>query len=296
MLGALGAAAGAVLGGLAGAQGSKQSTTGSTTSTVRLRNIADLNKGRSALETAGDDASLAQFNQLAGLVTAGPNQTVVSDAMAWDQNFGAQLQSMLNGPTGAQVGQANQFAQDIFAPQQLAMQQGFQDQGVQANRLAARLGRAGNDPILRAKLAQEQTRQSAMLNSQQGSFAAQYAQQMPQQFMQMGSALSNLKNGLATQAFQNRQALLTLGQQLTQGERNYRLNTATRTGDSTSVTSGGGGMAGAIGGAMAGAGGAMDLMGKFGGGGISSNDSGVTAPTNAASGGGGSRFPTRFGL
>lgn len=263
MIGAL-AAAGAVVGGIAGAQGNNSNQNQSQVSSVRMRDIKDLNKGRSALEAAGDDQSLSQFNSLAGLVNAGPGQQAVTDAGAWDQTFMQQLQTMLNGPTSGQITQAQGFAQSMFDPQRVQMQQAFKDQEVQSNRLAARLGRAGNDPILRNKLAQEQTRQSAQLNANQGAFAAQYAQQLPQNYLSMGSALSNLKNGLATQAFQNRQALLTMGQQLTSAERNYRLNTATKIGNTNTQGSSGGGFAGAIGGALAGAGGAMDFMGKFG--------------------------------
>jgi hypothetical protein len=112
-------------------------------------------------------------------------------------------------PTAQDNQTARTFAQSQFDPQRVAMNQAFQDQLVQANRSAALTGRSQNDPILRAKLAQEQTRQQAQLESQQGAFATQYAMQQPQQRLQFAEGRANVlsqnlqqRMGLANNIFQ----------------------------------------------------------------------------------------------
>jgi hypothetical protein len=251
----IGAILGGALGALVGGQGDRTSTNGSSSTAINMRDINDLNKGRSGLEAAGDTASMDQFNQLMSLVNAGPGASAVTAGLGATNDYASLLQSTLaNGgvANASQIGQANQFASQIFAPQQTALNQQFYDQGIQSQRMAAKLGRPGNDPILANKLAQEKTRQQGMLNSQQGSFAAQYADQLPGRQLDLSSSLMNVRNGLATQAFQNRQTLLTLGQQLTNSERNYRLQSAGKTTDSQSTQTSGGGLAGAISGGLAG--------------------------------------------
>jgi hypothetical protein len=144
---------------------------------------------------------------------------------------------------------ANQFATQMFAPQQMALQQSFVDQGIQNNQLAARLGRPGNDPILAAKLADSQTRQMGMLNAQQGQWAQQYAMDLPMQRLGFQQQMAQVQGGLASQALANRQALLSVGQNIQGAERNFRMGTATHFGNSSS----GGGLKGAITGGIAGA-------------------------------------------
>lgn len=113
------------------------------------------------------------------------------------------LQSYSQGgflPTAQDTATAQQFATSQFGAQRVAMNQAFQDQLTQANRQAALSGRGVNDPILRAKLAQEQTRQSASLDAQQNAFAMNYAQQMPQQRLQYAEGRTNvLGQQLSTQ-------------------------------------------------------------------------------------------------
>lgn len=98
-------------------------------------------------------------------------------------------------PTAGDISRSNDYAATQFDPQRVAMQQAFGDQLTQANRQAAISGRGVNDPILRAKLAQEQTRQSAMLTSQQQAFSNQFAQQQP---LQRLGFLSDRANTLVT--------------------------------------------------------------------------------------------------
>lgn len=212
-----------------------------------------------ALENQAGGISGDMLTQLQSLLGQGPGEDAVKQGVQGQQDFISQLQQALSSggmPTQQDVTQSGQFAQQVFAPQQLAMQQQFQDQGTNAARQAAQLGRNVSDPILQAKLAQEQTRQSSMLNSQMGSFAAQQAQQLPFQRLNLGSQLMQAKSSLANQAFANRQALLQLGQAVQGQQQNFRVNTASRTETS------GGGASGALAGGMAGLG--MGISPEFG--------------------------------
>lgn len=272
MLGAALGAAGAILGGMAGAQGQRGSQT--QTTQVNLRDINELNRGRSGLEASGVGAQEQMLAQLQALLGAGPGQSDVQAGLAAQQGLASllQQQAAAGGPSGQNLQQAGDFAKSIFAPQQLAMQQAFSEQNIAQSRLAAKLGRPANDPILRNKLAQEQTRQQAMLQAQQGAFTAEQAQGMQNRQLQLTEALANVRGGLASQAFQNRQALLQMGQSLAQAERQYRLQTAGQT--STNTSSSGGGIGGAISGALAGFGGMAGAAG-----GLSSMFGGMSAPT-----------------
>lgn len=271
------AAAGAIAGGQKDNSGGTSG--GSSNSSVMLRGMDYLNKGRSDVEATADKSSLDIFKTLENLLKLGPGESEISANTTFQNQFADQLQQLFQTggmPNQNQVAQANQYANQMFAPQQTALDQQFEDHQVQSKRLAAKLGRPGNDPILRNKMIQEQTRQQRLLDSQKGAFGSQFAQQLPQQMMDIGGMLSNLRSGLATQAFQNRQSLLTMGQQLVQNERNYRVSTANRYGESQNRNwaYSGGGAAGAINGGIAGLGAGMSMMGGggfggFGGGGSS---------------------------
>lgn len=262
--GALVPIAGAVLGGMIGAQGNKGRQTQSTS--VNLRSIEDLNQGRSALESSAVKGQEDLYSQLQGLIGLGPGQAEVQAGMASQSGFADALQAALAQgglPTGAQTGQAQQYAQAIFQPQQVALNQQFEQQRIMNQRLAARMGRAGTDPVLQAKLAQSQGQQQAILGAQQGAFAAETAMNLPQLQLHLANQLANVRGGLASQALQNRASLLSMGQQLAQSERDYRLRAAGQT--TTGTTSSGGGMAGMLSGALAGAGGAMLAFDGFDG-------------------------------
>lgn len=273
-----GALLGAGLGAIAGSQGKQASST--SVQSMQLQDIDKLNQGRSALEATTDQASLTGFRDLQSLLQAGPGQAEVAAGLGAQQDFASRIQQVLN-QGGVDIAGGQQFAQQIFAPQQVAMQQAFQDQEIQANRLAARLGRPGTDPILRNKLAQEQTRQQAALQAQQGAFAAQQAREIPRMQLGYAEALAGVRSGLASQAFQNRQALMQMGQQLTASERQYRMGTATTT--NQQQQSSGGGLGGAIAGGLAGIGAAPQfaqlgsMFGSwFGGGGQQMAQPGAT--------------------
>lgn len=266
------AAAAAVIGGIAGGQ--KDSATsyseGSSESHLNLRNFEDLNKGQSGLEKTGYEANVTGFADLQKLLGMGPGANEVQTNTQYQNTFAGQLQDMLqklNNPTAADTAANYAKAQQLFAPQQTALNQQFQDQNVASNRLSARLGRAGNDPIMRNKLAQEQTRQQTMLNSQIGSYGQQLPQEQANNLLNIGGNLSNLRAGLATQAFTNRQTLMGMGSQLMNSERQYRINTGQQVGNQYQHGEGlsGGGLKGAVSGATS-AFGAVAGMGGTGGG------------------------------
>jgi hypothetical protein len=268
--------AGGVLGAISGAQGNKSNNDFSSTSTssVNLQDFNNLSKGQSGLESQTYGAQGDLFSQLSNLVSQGPGASAVSDVQTAGNQYSSLLSQFINNnglANASQQSAAQDYAKSIFAPQQVALQQSFVDQNQAGARAAAKLGRSGADPVLLAKLGIEQTRQQQSLNAQQGSLAAQTAMDLPQRQLSMAESLFNVKNNLATQAFNNRSALLTLGNQLTASERNYRLQTATRTGSQSGYnnTTSGGGIAGAINGAIAGLGtgfgAAGSLSSAFGG-------------------------------
>lgn len=254
---------GGILGGILGAQGDRagQNQTSDYTQNINLKDFEELNKGRSGLEAATYNQQLSGFNELQKLLGIGPGAGEVQANTQFQNQYASQLQNLLNQAANPNQQQNFETARQYFAPQQTALNQQFEQQNIQSNRLAARLGRAGNDPILRNKLAQEQTRQQTMLNSQIGAFGQQLPAFQAQQLMGIGNQLSNIRAGLATQAFQNRQALIGMGQNLTAAERQYRLQAAGRTGSQTSTgsSSSGGGVGDMLGGVISG-------IGQFGGG------------------------------
>lgn len=243
---------GAALGGLSGALGSeKKSSAG-----MDLAAEGDLE--RMAREGSGAD-----YNALRGMVDAGPGQGDVSNAYGAQKDLAAMLKQYSEGghlPSGADISTGQRYAGLLFQGQREAMNQSFNDQSTEANRQAALMGRSMNDPILRAKLAQEQTRQSAQLNANQGSFATQMALQQPGMRLGFAQDRTNVLSGLATQAMANRQALLSMGQGIQNSERNFRVQTATRWGKESS----GGGLGGAITGALGGAAMGMNVGGALG--------------------------------
>lgn len=272
---------GGVVGGIAGGQGDKTHSNTNTdyAQNLNLQSFDQLNKGQSGLEANAYNTQLSSFSDLSQLIGMGPGSSAVQSNNQYQDQYSGQLAQMLqrlNSPTAANVQQNYAQAQQVFAPQQVALNQQFTQANVDSNRLAARLGRAGNDPILRNKLMQEQTRQQTMLNAQQGSYAAQLPQQQAQNLLQVGGALSNLRQGLATQALTNRQTLLGIGGQLTAAERQYRIQTAQKTGSQTSNTNNksGGGLGDMISGVLGGVGEFAGMFGSAAGGAVSTTASG----------------------
>jgi hypothetical protein len=172
-------------------------------------------------------------------------------------------------PTEQDWGTARQFASQQMQPQQAALSQLFEDEEQKRRRMAALRGRGAVDPVAMARMAQARAGQQLQLSAQEGAATSQFAQQLPGQRLGFAQQMAQVQGGLATQAMQNRQALLSAGQAIRGQEQQFRLGSATRT---TSEKSGGG-FGGALGGALAGMGSASRLMSMFGGGGGGGGDS-----------------------
>lgn len=239
----------AVAGAVAGAMGSKSSTSNSI-------NLA----GSTSLQDQLQSNVGNQYNSLNALVNAGPGQQDATNAYQNSQSLAALLgQYSANGgmPSTSDFTQANGLANQAFAGQQTALQQSFMQQMQSANNQAALMGRDGNDPSLQGALRSQQMLQSQQLSANQGSYANQLAMSLPGQRLQYAGQQNQVLQGLATQALANRQAMLTMGNNMLGQQYNYQLG---RSG-STATTSSGGGFAGALTGALGGAGAGMKVAG-----------------------------------
>lgn len=229
---------------------------------------------RTALENVGSRISRQKLLEMEGLVGKGPGAEDVTRGTNAQRSLADLLKSYSEGgfmPGEADVATARQFTSDMFAPQQTQLNQQFQDQETQAARQAASMGRDQNDPVLRNMLAQSQGRQAQDLSSQQTQFASQFAQGLPGRRLQYAAGYADVTGQLATQAFSNRQALLSIGSQLQNQERNFRLAIADKTQIETSKENPGalaigGAIAGGVGMAMGIPGAGAALGGMFGGG------------------------------
>ena len=252
----LAAGIGGLLGLLGGAAGSRTDQT--QKSEVKVG-------AESELERLLRGQQQGQVSDLQNLVNLGPGAQDVTSSLGASRGLASALQQAASTsglPNANDIQQAQGFASQMFAPQQEQLNQLFGDRSIEVARLSAQLGRPVNDPILQAKLAQGNAREQSLLGAQQGAFAAQQAQQMPFQRLQLQSQLADVQGGLASQAFSNRQAILNMGNTLAQQERQFRLDTATRTGTQSQTS--GGGLGGAIGGLFAGVGGGLSAARKLG--------------------------------
>ena len=254
---ALGGIAGGVMGGMIGGSPNGESSQQSQVQDLNLRDINALNVGRSNLEASATSASEGLFSSLNQLTAAGPGMSDVQAGLSAQQGYGNVLQQQLSQgglPSQAQIGAGQQYAQSIFAPQQVMLQQQFNQERVNQQRLAARLGRRTNDPVLANKMAFSQGQLQQQLQAQQGAFASQTAMSLPEKQAAMAERLAQVRGGLATQALQNRTSLLTMGQQLAASERQYRIATARHKATSSKKGSSGGGEGGMLSGVMGGIG------------------------------------------
>jgi len=226
------AAAGTIGGAIAGGANTPgQSTRGDALSQTQLQDINVLNRGRSNLEAQAVQSQEDVFGQIGQLTAAGPGQSDITAGLQAQQGYGNLLQQQLGMggmPSQQQIGAGQDYAQSIFAPQQVALNQQFNQQRIEQQRLAARLGRRMNDPVLANKMAFSQGQLQQQLSSQQGAFAAQTAMSLPERQAMLAEKLANVRGGLASQALQNRVALLSMGQQLAASERDYRRGTSNR--------------------------------------------------------------------
>lgn len=201
----------------------------------------------SALGQEGQASSLAALQAYRNLVGVGPNATDVSASLDASRGFANQLNNISSSGL-YDMAAGNRLAQQQFGGQRQAMEQQFQDQMTQANRSAAMSGRSSNDPILRARLAQEQSRQSAMLNAQQSSAAVDLGRQSTTDMLGLQGQRVGLLQGLSDQAFGNQQNLFGMGSSALQQDFGRQLASAQY------EQSRGGGIGGALTGMAAGAG------------------------------------------
>lgn len=250
----MGAIVGAVAGGVAGSQG----TSNSTSTSVNLANA-------SALQNQANNNVSGDYTSLENDVNAGPGQQDVTNYMNNSTSLAAMLgQYAQSGgmPTSSDFSQGNSLASQAFQGQQTALSQSFQQQMQQANGQAAMMGRSGTDPTLMGTLGQSQMLQRQQLMANQGSYANQLAMQLPGQRLQYAGQQNQLLGGLATQALQNRQSILSMGSGILGQQQQYQLGQS----GNTSTQSTPGGFRGALLGAMSGAGAGMQVasMGQMG--------------------------------
>ncbi len=263
-----------LLGAIAGAQGNR--------STQNYR--TELGPA-SALEEQSGKLLEEQLKQYQSFVNAGPGQQDITAGLNSQRSLADLLQSYSQGgylPNQQQMSQANDFTRQLYGGQQYALNTRFQDAQTQASRMAARMGRSPLDPVLMNKMMTERTRQQGQLDADIGSASMQNAMNMPMQQLNFAQQYAQVNAGLASQAMANRQALLSMGSQLRNGEQSFRAGTAARSMEQV----GGGGMAGGITGALGGLGAGVGAMSMFSGmaGGGAGAGAGTSAATQGTSG------------
>jgi hypothetical protein len=149
--------AGALIGGLAGSKSAPD------------RQISDL-------ERYAGEQSLNSLRAYSNLTGYGANSKDVAAGAQAQRDFGDLLKNYQSAGM-YDFGAGRQLAEQQYAPQRQLMQQAFQDQLAEANKQAALMGRNTNDPILRARLAQDQARQSMALNAQQAAASMGFARE-----------------------------------------------------------------------------------------------------------------------
>lgn len=246
---------GAIIGGIGGAQ--KDIVDTSNESGIRLAPETELEK-------YGGQLTSDSLKSLEQMTNAGPGQAAIGQANSQYESLASMLgeYSKSGGAPQAQDwAQAQEFAKSQFAPQQMQIDQSFDEEQMRAKQLAAQLGRSVNDPYIQAQLSKSKMQMQNMLGAQQGAFMGQEARNNSMARLGFTSQLADVRGSLASQAMSNRQALLSLGQGVQGAERNWRYQTGTQWG--TGQQSSGGGLGGAMAGGLAGAGMSAGLMGSF---------------------------------
>lgn len=141
--------------------------------------------------------------------------------------------------TEADISAGKKLAEAFTAEESLGLQQSYEQQLAEANRLATRLGRSTVDPILQAQLRKTVMQQQQQLGAKKTSLSSQYALQNLQQRLgareSQVSLLSKALTGQEQQFGQNLKALqaqfsrATLAGDITGREQQFRLGAAGRT-------------------------------------------------------------------
>jgi hypothetical protein len=242
------AAAPAIIGAVAGSLGSSGQSVTST------RNVAPAG----ANELYAGQAQMDILKQLQGFSGAGPGQQDISNAYGAQNDLAAMLRQFSQGGYGPT--EADQLtARSQLAPQFEQVRQNQVVANQQFRQQAATSGRGPMDFAFTNRLNQNTGNQMNMLAAQQSQLAAQ----QPMQRLGFMQDFTNLKQGLATQAMQNRLAISSLGSSIQNAGMQERLGSA---GTTQTQSGSGGGLQGALMGGLAGAGVGASLMNKFGGG------------------------------
>lgn len=199
-----------------------------TTQTTR-REVADQTNFEKRIREQ-QQSLFDQINQLSQATGLGASD--VQAAVSSQKDLANMLQKMSESsglPSISDIKQSRALTSELFAPERTALAQSFEDQETAFRRRAALSGREVNDPILAAKLAQDQTRQQAMLSARQGAAAQNLAFQLPGQRLQYAQGRADILGQLANQAFQTRASLIAQGGQLAEADRARRLDTQTTT-------------------------------------------------------------------
>jgi len=210
----------------------------------------------------GDFLDIAQF------ASVGPGQADVEAGLQSQRDFAAILGQL--GETGFQasaedISASRRLGGTLFQPQQLALQQALAQAEIDTTRQAALLGREADDPILRAKLAQQRVTGSTQIAAQRAAFEEGELFRRPRERFGLQAQRVGVLQDLSQQAFANRQLVVSLGQSLLQGERGFQLGRAGQ------IQTSGGGTKGAIAGFFGGLGAASSLASAglaAGGGGV----------------------------
>lgn len=239
------AAAPALIGALAGSMGS-----GGQSQTV-TRNVAPAG----ADELYAGQAQMDILKQLQQFQNVGPGQADVAAGYTAQNDLAAMLRQFSQG------GYAPTEADQLTARTQMAPQfeQARQNQVVanqQFRQQAAVSGRGPMDFAFTNRLNQNTANQMNMLSAQQSQLAAQ----QPMQRLGFMQDFASLKQGLATQAMQNRLAISSLGSSIQNAKMQERLGSASTTQTQSGT---GGGLGGMLMGGLAGAGTGLSLYNMF---------------------------------
>lgn len=238
-----------VIGYLAGG-GSGQSNQSQTTT----RNLGTANPW----ETGSAQGTYDIFQQLQQFAKAGPGQQDISNAYGAQNDLASMLKQYSQGgytPTA----QDFSYAKNLTAPQAEAIRQSGIQQQQQFRQTAAQTGRGPMDFAFQNKLGQN------LANMQQGLAAQQQqiAAQQPNQRLSYMQDFTNIKQGLASQAMANRQAIAGLGASIRDSERQLRVAGASQT--TTGTGQQGDQNSNALTGGLAGLGAGLAAYNQFGG-------------------------------
>lgn len=253
-------AGGALLGAVAGAQGTQGQ---SQTSQINVGAESELER----LARLQQEQGFGDLNRIQREDFGRANQASQSYG-----NLLQQYQKSGGAPTSADLSQGRSFAEQALAPQQAQIDLSMR-QSTEAMREQAGLsGRGPNDFAFNTRLAGQRSDLMSQLGAQQSAMGLQFANQFSQNRLGYAEQFAGLQQGLASQAMQNRMAIMGLGAQVQQAGQNFRANTASRT---TSTPDRPGGLMGGLTGAFTGAQAAMGLGNMFGAGGASSGSGGM---------------------